>query len=81
MAGNLQFLIFQRLVAAHPLINGLISGSVDEEDAKRSFAEARSQTEFGNEELRQTSPTVSAIALFPLATVSGPSGRASRQIV
>src|SRR5712692_7819591 len=44
MAGNLQFLIFQRLVAGHPLINGLISGSVDEEDAKRSFAEGRSQT-------------------------------------
>src|SRR5438876_3135376 len=44
MAGNLQFLILQRLVAAHPLINGLISGSVDEEDAKRSFAEGRSQT-------------------------------------
>src|SRR6266496_4627266 len=44
MAGNLQFLIVQRLVAAHPLINGLISGSVDEEDAKRSFAEGRSQT-------------------------------------
>src|SRR5207253_3346053 len=50
MAGNLQFLILQRLVAAYPLINDLISGSVDEEDAKRSFAEARSQTEFGNEE-------------------------------